>query len=626
MESSESERRYQLLFEQNLAGIYRATVDGRILECNEAFARIFGYASRREMLDDSAVSLYERPEERTMFLENLRRKGALLEHEHRYRRRDGKPVWTLEYVKYRAGDPPVIEGTIVDITKRREAEEALGQTRERYRSILETSRDGLLFFDLATRRILETNPALQRMLGYTAEELSALTLYDIGLDDRGAVDQSIQRLVDLGALTLEDGVYRRKDGVRLAVAIDAVLVEEDGRKVVFNAVRNLSEKQVLEAQLRQAQKMEAVGRLAGGVAHDFNNLLTAILGYSDLVLTGDAPQDVRQNVEEVRKAAERAAALTGQLLAFSRKQVQQPRILVLNEIVKNLDPMLHRVLRENVKIAFEPEVDLWRVRADPGQIEQILMNLAVNASDAMPEGGRLTVRTRNLTLGFGEIPGIPVEPGSYVLLEVSDTGHGMDAETLAHAFEPFFTTKERGKGTGLGLAMVYGIVKQSGGYVQALSESGKGATFRIYLPRVFNPADTMSAVMPRPAAARGSETILLVEDEESVRKLAQAVLAARGYVVLVAESAEAALELSRAHREPIHLLLTDVVLPGMDGHRLAEILRAERPDLAVLLASGYFDTSEGVDKSEQLLRKPFTPEVLSDKVRATLRKARRPAT
>jgi PAS domain S-box-containing protein len=601
-------------------------VDGRILECNEAFARIFGYASRREMLDDSAVSLYERPEERTMFLENLRRKGALLEHEHRYRRRDGKPVWTLEYVKYRAGDPPVIEGTIVDITKRREAEEALGQTRERYRSILETSRDGLLFFDLATRRILETNPALQRMLGYTAEELSALTLYDIGLDDRGAVDQSIQRLVDLGALTLDDGVYRRKDGVRLAVAIDAVLVEEDGRKVVFNAVRNLSEKQVLEAQLRQAQKMEAVGRLAGGVAHDFNNLLTAILGYSDLVLTGDAPQDVRQNVEEVRKAAERAAALTGQLLAFSRKQVQQPRILVLNEIVKNLDPMLHRVLRENVKIAFEPEVDLWRVRADPGQIEQILMNLAVNASDAMPGGGRLTVRTRNLTLGFGEIPGIPVEPGSYVLLEVSDTGHGMDAETLAHAFEPFFTTKERGKGTGLGLAMVYGIVKQSGGYVQALSESGKGATFRIYLPRVFNPADTMSAVMPRPAAARGSETILLVEDEESVRKLAQAVLAARGYMVLVAESAEAALELSRAHREPIHLLLTDVVLPGMDGHRLAEILRAERPDLAVLLASGYFDTSEGVDKSEQLLRKPFTPEVLSDKVRATLRKARRPAT
>jgi two-component system, cell cycle sensor histidine kinase and response regulator CckA len=598
-------------------------VDGRILECNEAFARIFGYSSRREMLDDSAVSLYERPEERTAFVEKLRNKGALLEHEHRYRRRDGKPVWTLEYVTYRPGDPPVLEGTIVDMTKRKEAEVALGQARQRYRTILDTSRDGLLFFDLATRRILETNPALQRMLGYTAEELSALTLYDVGLDHRATVDESIQRLADLGALTLEDGVYRRKDGTRLAVAIDAVLVEEDGRKVVFNAVRNLSEKQVLEAQLRQAQKMEAVGRLAGGVAHDFNNLLTAILGYSDLVLTGDAPEDVRQNVEEVRKAAERAAALTGQLLAFSRKQVQQPRVLLLNDVVKNLDPMLHRVLRENVKISFEPEDSLWRVRADPGQIEQILMNLAVNASDAMPEGGRLTIRTRNATIGFGEIPGIPVEPGSYVLLEVSDTGHGMDAETLSHAFEPFFTTKERGKGTGLGLAMVYGIVKQSAGYVQVLSEPGRGATFRIYLPRVFNPADTMSAVMPRPAAARGSETILLVEDEESVRRLTQAVLVARGYKVLVSESAEAALELSRAYKEPIQLLLTDVVLPGMDGHRLAEILRVERPDLAVLLASGYFDTSEGVDKSEQLLRKPFTPEALFDKVRSTLRKARR---
>jgi PAS domain S-box-containing protein len=486
---------------------------------------------------------------------------------------------------------------------------------------VELSRDGILFFDLATRRILETNPALQRMLGYTGKELAALSLYDIGLDDRVLVDGSIDRLVRLGRLTLEDGVYRRKDGTKVAVAIDALVVEERGRPIVLNAIRNLSETLALEAQLRQAQKMEAIGRLAGGVAHDFNNILTAILGYSDLVLMGDAPADVRQNVEEVRKGAERAAALTRQLLAFSRKQVLQPLVLEMNDVVRNLDPMLRRVLRENVRIVHVPDPHLWRVKADPGQIEQVLINLAVNASDAMPEGGTLTIGTRNVNLGTREVGGIPVQPGAYVLLEVSDTGHGMDAETLAHAFEPFFTTKERGKGTGLGLATVYGIVKQSGGYLQALSERAKGATFRIYLPRVHGAADSPSNVSPHPTNVRASETILLVEDEEAVRGLAQTVLRARGYRVLVAESAEAALGVARAHPERIHLLLTDVVLPGMDGHRLASVLRVERPEIAVLLCSGYFDAGEGVDKNERLLRKPFTPDALVETVRLTLHRA-----
>ena len=621
----ESEGRYQRLFEQNLAGIYRTTVDGRILECNEAFARIFGYASRREMLDDSANALYEKPEDREAFLDELRKAGTLLHHEHRYRRRDGKAVWTLEYVTYRATDPPLIEGTILDVSDTRRALEALRDSEERYRGIFRQFRDGIFLLDPATKNLLDSNPAFEKLLGYTAGELRSLTMFDVVAEDRPTIDANVERAAAEPALHLGERRYRRKDGSIVGVDVESFRFEEAGHPVVFVLVRNLAERRLLEDQLRQAQKMEAVGRLAGGVAHDFNNLLTAILGYSDLVLAGEPPEDVRQNVEEVHKAADRAAALTRQLLAFSRKQVLQPRILELNDVVKNLDAMLHRVLRENVKIAFEPDPDLWRVKADPGQLEQVLMNLAVNSSDAMSEGGTLTIRTRNVTLGSGEIGGVPMSAGAYVLLEVSDTGHGMDAATLAHAFEPFFTTKERGKGTGLGLATVYGIVKQSGGYIHASSEAGRGAMFRIYLPRAHGPADSPSNISPRPAPVRGNETILLVEDEEAVRRLAQTVLRARGYQVLVADTAEAALEVARAHRELIHLLLTDVVLPGMDGHQLAEILKAERPGLAVLLTSGYFDAKDGVEEIDPLLRKPFTPDGLVDKVRSTLRAARRSA-
>jgi PAS domain S-box-containing protein len=621
----ESEGRYQRLFEQNLAGIYRTTVNGRILECNEAFARIFGYASRREMLDDSANALYERREDREAFLDELRKAGTLLHHEHRYRRRDGKAVWTLEYVTYRATEPPLIEGTILDVSDTRRALEALRESEERYRGIFRQFRDGIFLFDPGTKNLLDSNPAFENLLGYTAAELRSLTLYDVVAGDRPGIDANVERAAAEPALHLGERRYRRKDGSVVGVDVESFRFEEAGRPVVFVLVRNLAERRLLEDQLRQAQKMEAVGRLAGGVAHDFNNLLTAILGYSDLVLAGEPPEDVRQNVEEVHKAADRAAALTRQLLAFSRKQVLQPRILELNDVVKNLDAMLHRVLRENVKIAFEPDPDLWRVKADPGQLEQVLMNLAVNSSDAMPEGGTLTIRTRNVTLASGEVGGVPMRAGAYVLLEVSDTGHGMDADTLAHAFEPFFTTKERGKGTGLGLATVYGIVKQSGGYIHASSEAGLGAMFRIHLPRAHGPADSPSNVSPRPAPVRGNETILLVEDEDAVRRLAQTVLRARGYQVLDAETAEAALVLARAHPERIHLLLTDVVLPGMNGHRLAEILRAERPGIAVLLTSGYFDARDGVEETDPLLRKPFTPDGLVEKVRSTLRTARRAA-
>ncbi|MFI5118901.1 MAG: PAS domain S-box protein [Thermoanaerobaculia bacterium] len=621
-----SEQRYERLFEQSLAGIYRTTPEGQILECNHAFARLYGYDSRQELLEHSALALYESAEFRQRFLEGLREKGSLVARESRSRRKDGSLFWTLEHASLLHGPPEIIEGTIVDISERREAEEALRLSRERYRSVIESSRDGLLFFDLATRRVLESNPAFQRLLGYSAEELSALTLYDFAPEDRASVDANIHRLVDQQAVTIPNRAFRRKDGKEVIVEIDAILIEESGRRTVFNVVHSLAERRALEEQLRQAQKMEAIGRLAGGVAHDFNNLLTAILGYSELLLDSDISPDVKHSADEIRKAGERAAALTKQLLAFSRKQVLQPKILDLNGVLAEVDGMLRRTLGEDVTYQTERDPHLWRVLADPGQLQQVLLNLAVNARDAMPEGGVLRIATRNVTLHAGSLPEVQVAEGDYVLLEVSDTGHGMDAEILSHAFEPFFTTKERGKGTGLGLSTVYGIVKQSGGYIHIESEAGKGTRVLVHLTRVHGAADSPSNVSPRSLPRGGTETILLVEDEESVRRLASLLLERSGDRLLVAASAEEALETARGFAGPIDLLLTDVVLPGLNGRRLADLLAPERPSMKVVFASGYFDDRGILEPGSDFIQKPFNPETLARSVRRALdRKGPRPA-
>ncbi len=614
-----SEQRYGRLFEQSLAGIYRTTPEGRILECNEAFARLYGYVSRQDLLDHSAVALHENAESRQRFLEELRGSGTLVARETRSRRKDGKLFWTLEHASLLPGPPEVIEGTIVDITERREAEEALRLSRERYRSVIDSSRDGLFFFDLATRRVLESNPAFQRMLGYSAEELSALTLYDLAPKDRASVDANVHRLVDQRMLTIPNRAFRRKDGKEILVEIDAVLIEESGRRTVLNVVHSLAERRALEEQLRQAQKMEAIGRLAGGVAHDFNNLLTAILGYTELLLDSDPPQDVKRSADEIRKAGERAAALTKQLLAFSRKQVLQPKVLDLNEVLAEVDGMLRRTLGEDVTYEAERDPHLWRVLADPGQLHQVLLNLAVNARDAMPEGGVLRIATRNASLRAANLPEVPkVAEGDYVLLEVSDSGHGMDDETLSHAFEPFFTTKERGKGTGLGLSTVYGIVKQSGGYIHIESEPGRGTRVLVYLARAHGAADSPSNVSPRSLPRGGTETILLVEDEESVRRLASLLLERSGYRLLVASSAEEALETARGYEGKIDLLLTDVVLPGLNGRRLADLLAPERPSMKVVFASGYFDERGILEPGSDFIQKPFNPETLARSVRRVL--------
>ena len=373
------------------------------------------------------------------------------------------------------------------------------------------------------------------------------------------------------------------------------------------------------------RKWKRSGRLAGGVAHDFNNLLTIVIGYSDLLLKKLTASDrIRPPLEEIKKAGDRAASLTRQLLAFSRKQVLQPQILDLNSLLTNVDEMLRRMIGEDIELVTRLPSGLGHVKADPGQIEQVIMNLAVNARDAMPQGGQLTLEAANVELDSHTVRSTEsVLPGHYVMLAMSDTGIGMDAETQAHIFEPFFTTKEQGKGTGLGLATVYGIVKQSGGHIWVYSEPGKGTTFKVYLPRIDQAVEVIApGKLPVDELSRGSETILLVEDEEAVWCLVKEVLESRGYQVLETKGANDALEIGERHKEHIHLLLTDVVMPQMSGKELAEHLALLHPETKVLYMSGYTDNAvvhHGLlDPGTALLQKPFTPDALARKLREVL--------
>jgi signal transduction histidine kinase/ActR/RegA family two-component response regulator len=390
------------------------------------------------------------------------------------------------------------------------------------------------------------------------------------------------------------------------------------RKRAEEALRNSEE------QLRQAQKLEAIGMLAGGIAHDFNNLLTVIGGYSDLTLVQLREEDpLRSNINEVKKAAERAAGLTRQLLAFSRKQVLQPKVLDLNAVVSELEKLLRRLIGEDIGFRTVLESTLGSVKADPGQIEQIIMNLAVNARDAMPRGGKLTIETKNVDLDeYYAKKHIAVIPGPYVMLAVSDTGTGMDQQTQARIFDPFFTTKETGKGTGLGLSTVYGIVKQSGGNIWVYSEVGRGTTFKVYLPRVDEGAEEYKRSAETQVDFRGPETVLVAEDEEMVRKLACKVLEMSGYRVLEAANGGAALLICERHNEPIHLLITDVIMPEMSGRELADRLAQLRPEMKVLYMSGYTDNAivhHGVlNEGASFIQKPFATHALARKVREVL--------
>ncbi|HEV8508896.1 MAG TPA: response regulator [Gemmatimonadales bacterium] len=396
------------------------------------------------------------------------------------------------------------------------------------------------------------------------------------------------------------------------------------RATMLGVATEITERKRLEEQLRQSQKMEAIGQLAGGVAHDFNNILTAIVGYTDL-LAAEFGGNERQleDLEEIRKAARRAAALTRQLLAFSRKQVLEPRIIDLNSVVLNLDKMLRSLISENIDLKTDLATNLAAARADPNQIEQVIMNLAINARDAMPEGGTLTIETSNATLDHAyAAQHVSVVPGDYVMLAVTDTGSGMDESTKARIFEPFFTTKPAGRGTGLGLSTVYGIVKQSGGNIWLYSEPGKGSTFKIYLPAIEALPQDIGKADPVEASRRGGGTILVVEDDEQLRRLTHRALAGRGYTVLEADRGSTALDIARRHKGTIDLLLTDVIMPDTNGRKLADTIRAARPGLRVLYMSGYPDGAIGnhgmLEPGVAYLAKPFTTEAIIRKVREVL--------
>jgi len=509
--------------------------------------------------------------------------------------------------------------------ERKRTEEALRASEESYRELVENANDIIYTHDLAGK-FTSMNAAGERVTGYTPEEIQEMSIWQVlARHQQDLARQMLARMQAGETRTTQEMEIASKDGRKIALELSTRLIYEDGRPVgVQGIARDISDRKSLEDQLRQAQKMEAVGRLAGGIAHDFNNLLGVMMGYSELLLGRLEPgHALRKSAEEIAKATERAATLTRQLLAFSRKQVLAPKVLDLNGVLRDMESLLQRVIREDVELRVVPGGRLGRVKADPGQVEQVILNLALNARDAMPSGGKLTIETQNAEVDEAYTRRRPiVPPARYVMLAVSDSGVGMDAATQVHIFEPFFTTKEKGKGTGLGLATVYGIVKQSGGFIWVYSEPGMGATFKIYLPRVEEPSEAAETPAARPGAERGHETILLVEDEEGVREVAREFLEAIGYTVIEGRNPPEALKLAEEHPGEIHLLLTDVVMPEMGGRELAERLGKMRPDTKVLYMSGYTDDAivhHGViDANMAFLQKPFLRGALIRKVREVL--------
>ena len=487
----------------------------------------------------------------------------------------------------------------------------------KFRILFRANPQPMWVFDPQTLELLEANAAACALYGYSADEFRKLTLADI----QG--EEDARRFTSVLNGKASAWRHRTKSGRAIDVEIAVHRIQFGGKRVQLAVLMDITGRTQLEDQLRQAQKMEAVGMLAGGVAHDFNNLLTIITGYSQLILNSLGPHDPnRHSVEQIMKAGESAAALTRQLLSFSRRQVLQPKVIDLNGLVSRLSAMLRRLIGEDIDLRLELRPELGRVSADPGQLEQVIMNLVVNAREAMPQGGTLTVETANSYLDETyAAQHMQVKPGPYVLLAVSDNGAGMDAATQARLFEPFFTTKVVGKGTGLGLSTVFGIVKQSGGSVEVYSALGQGTSVKVYLPRLDQPVAMESGTAQKTAVC-GTETILVVEDDEMVRSLVRETLERVGYQVLDVADPMAARGLSESHPGAIHLLIADVVMPRLSGPALAQELIGRRPALKVLYISGYTDSavvnSGLLEREVAFLQKPFTPAALAENVREVL--------
>ncbi len=502
-----------------------------------------------------------------------------------------------------------------DITRQKLAE----QTLQRQASLLEQSYDAVMVWE-SGGTIIFWNRGAEKLYGYTSSEAVGKAPHLLLETKAQGGLRALRETLEQESRWEGELEHSTRLGRRIKVESRMVLMRESDRTFALAVNRDVTERQKLGDQLRQAQKMEGIGQLAGGIAHDFNNLLGVILGYSEIVLSRNDIGTIRRPVEQIHHAGQRAASLTRQLLAFSRKQLLEPRVINLNSLFGELEKMLRRMIDENIRIEAFLDPTLGQVLADPGQIEQVVMNLVINARDAMPEGGRVTIETANAELDQEyQRQHIGAKPGQYVMMAISDTGTGMDKETQARIFEPFFTTKK--DGTGLGLATVYGIVKQSGGYIWVYSELGQGATFKIFLPRIQKEAQEMRPPMPH-IQVRGTETILLVEDAEPLRLLTREILEADGYKVLEAPDGEQAIGVSEAYKGDIDLLITDVVMPGMNGPQLAEQLKRIRPRIQVLFISGYpdkaFNHQAILDSGAMLLTKPFTRELLERKLREVL--------
>ena len=609
--------------------IYEADLTGRLTFANRSAFERFGYSREEFEAGVNCADLIV-PEHRDRLRQNIARltAGELVSGEYTALRRDGStfPVASHSTLVVREGQPVGFCGLLVDISAQKRAEQSLRESEERHRSLIRNAVYGI-YRSTVDGRFLEVNPALASMLGYDSEA----ELVELGVESLYVSAAERQRLIEeYRRSDRVDGVevqWQKQDGTPITVRLSGRVIRDangalDGYEMI---AEDVTERRLLETQFRQAQKMEAIGRLAGGISHDFNNLLTAILGYNDLLLAQLTDDDPRRiEVLEVRKAVDRASNLTRQLLAFSRKQVIQPKPIDLNTVVVGFERMLRRLIGEDLRLVIVPTSGLGLVLADQGQIEQIIMNLAVNARDAMPDGGTLLIETSNVALDAAYArQHADVTPGEYVMLAISDTGIGMDDTVKARLFEPFFSTKDRGKGTGLGLATVYGIVQQAGGHIWVYSEPGRGATFKIYLPRIRQQPHVAEAARDeRSPVSLGSETVLVVEDEMSVRQLVCDVLMRAGYHVVEAADPRDALVLMENHTGPIDLLVTDIVMPGMSGKELASRMIARRHDMVVLFMSGYTDQvviQSGVLGSDvAFLQKPFTPDGLTRKARELL--------
>jgi PAS domain S-box-containing protein len=627
----EAEERYWRLFDGLPIGLYLSSPDGQAIDANPALAEMLGYPDRNSFLNARIPEMYADPRDRETWTSRMERDGIIRDFEVRLRRHDGATIWVRDTARAErdaGGKVRYYEGSLEDITERKRAEAQLGLLE----SAIRQAGEGIVIVaaDRGRSRVVFVNPAYCAMTGYEARELLDRPIdFLAGPRTDPAEIARLREALDRGEASAGEASCYRKDGSEFVLEWHlAPIRDEEGRVTHLVSIqRDATERKAVAEQLRQSQKMEAVGRLAGGIAHDFNNILTVIGGYGELLRDAHFPDpSVKPHLETIIDAAEHASALTRRLMSFSRKQILETKVSNLNTIVTDMERLLHRLLGEDIHLEIALDPALANVRVDVGQVEQVIVNLAINARDAMGTGGTLRIETANAPVDETAARSYPgLLPGSYARVTIADSGHGMDEKTRERIFEPFFTTKENGAGTGLGLATVYAIVLQSGGHIGVRSEPGRGATFDVFLPAVSTPQETAEPAESTAQPPRGTETVLLVEDEAGIRGLLSEILAGGGYRVLAASRGQEALDLLAGRAETVHLLLTDVVMPGMTGRELAARMQEEHSGIRVLFISGYTpaDVSRRgvVAQGSAFLQKPFAARTLLRKVREVLDEA-----